>query len=201
MSDGFYLAIVLVVAFLAIVAGFRRGITRQIASVLALAFGVVAARILGAEFTDSFLWARSFSPEPEYHEVTVDLVCCSVIYAAVFLAFSMLSGILSGAMSVFQVGMFNRLLGAFFSLLKNLMWLSIIFNLLLCYRPDCGLLRFEASNDGNLVAAVMDLSPALLGCYGAEDFAHFHQLKEAKFISCNFKSSSNVIFTDNLMVA
>lgn len=193
MLNGFYLALVLLVAFVAIAAGFRRGITGQPASLLGFGFGAVAARVLTPDLSDSFKWVEAITPEPEFNEFARNLVCAVVIYFTVFWIFAILSKVLRGALSVFDVGMFNRLLGAFFSLVKNLLWLSIIFNLMLCFKAESRLLRYERSNDGNLVAAVMALTPAILGCYGGEDFAHFHQLKEAKLISCNFKVSENVI--------
>lgn len=195
MSNGLYLAIVIIVAIAAIFSGFRKGITGQISSLLGLAFGSVVARILAPELSSSFEWVKVVTPSPEFNNFASNLVCAIVIYCIVFIAFNFLSMILRGAMSVFQVGMFNRLVGGFFSLVKNLMWVSIFFNLLICFNPDSGLLRYERANDGNLVAAVMAITPGLLGCYGAEDFAHFHQLKEAKSISCNFNGPENVIIT------
>lgn len=181
----FYLGIVLLVALVSLAIGFRRGITMQLSSVLGLAFGSVAARVLSPGMNGYFLWVEQFTPEPEFNEFAVNLVCSVVIYAIVFWVFALFSRILQGALSIFEVGMFNRLLGAFFSLLKNLLWLSCFLNILICFKSESGLLRYERANDGNLVASVMALTPAILGCYGGEDFAHFHQLKEAKTISYN----------------
>ncbi|MCH5242445.1 MAG: CvpA family protein [Muribaculaceae bacterium] len=181
----FYLGIVLLVALVSLAIGFRRGITMQLSSVLGMAFGSVAARVLSPGMNGYFLWVEQFTPEPEFNEFAVNLVCSVVIYAIVFWVFALFSRILQGALSIFEVGMFNRLLGAFFSLLKNLLWLSCFLNILICFKSESGLLRYERANDGNLVASVMALTPAILGCYGGEDFAHFHQLKEAKTISYN----------------
>lgn len=195
MPSIFYLVAVLVVAFLSITVGFRRGITQQIASLLGLGFGAVAARVLTPQLSSGWEWTERFSPAPEFNEFTANLLCAVVIYCVTYFLFSIISPILRSALSVVEKGMFNRILGAFFSLFKNLLWLSIILNLFLCLNAESGLLRFERSNDGNLVAAVMAMTPAILGCYGAEDFAHFHQLKEAKKISCNFNGCYNVINT------
>ena len=183
----FYLGIVLLVALVSLATGFRRGITMQLSSVLGLAFGAVAARVLASQFSGYFQWVEHFTPAPEFNAIAVNLVCSIVIYAVVYWLFALLSRILQGALSIFDIGIFNRIIGALFSLLKNLLWLSIFLNLLICFKSESGLLRYERANDGNLVASVMDLTPAVLGCYGGEDFAHFHQLKEAKFIS--FSSS------------
>lgn len=186
MANLTYLAFVLAVALVSITIGFRRGITHQLASLLGFAFGAVAARILAPHFTPAFIWTGHLSLAPEFTIFTANLVCAVVIYIIVYSLFMILNPLLRSAMSVFEVGMFNRILGAFFSLTKNLLWLSIFFNLLLCCSANSGLLRYERANDGNLIAAVMAITPAILGCYGAEDFAHFFQLREAKTISCNF---------------
>ena len=195
MLNGFYLGVVLLVGLFSIAAGFRRGITRQLSSVLGFAFGAVAARVLTPEFSGSFGWVDYVTPAPEFNLYARNLVCAVVIYGVVFFAFLLTSKIITGALSIFEVGMFNRLLGGFFALVKNLLWVSIVFNLLICFSSRSRLLQYEQANDGNLVAAVMAITPALLGCYGGEDFAHFHQLKEAKSISCNFPPSENVILT------
>lgn len=195
MGDGLliYPFLILMVAFVSIVSGFRKGFTRQISSLLGFGFGAVAARVLTPMFSPSFQWATSFSQAEEFHEITVNLVCGAAIYAAVYLMFAVTSPLMRLLLSAIRVGMFNRIAGGFFSLLKNLLWLSIAMNLLLCLMPQSGLLRFQRAGDGNLVAAVMALTPGILGCYGGEDFAHFHQLKEAKTISCNFRTRGNVI--------
>ena len=193
MQAVIYLLMILGVGGYSLARGFRLGMTGQLATLLGFAFGAVGARILTPEFQVNFTWVSSFSPAPEFNVPAINLVCGVTIYFVIFSLFSILSGLLRGAMSVFEVGMFNRLLGSFFNCLKNLLWLSILFNLLLCFSMGSGLLRFERSGDGNLVSAVMALTPAILGCYGAEDISHIEQLKEAKKISCNFNGSGSVI--------
>ena len=193
MLQTLYPALILIVALISIFSGFRKGITSQIASLLGVAFGVVAARIFTPEMVHYFKWTARWGQAPEFNDFTSNLVCAVMIYLVVFFLFNLLSGIFKVTMSVFEIGIINRLLGAFFSLLKNLLWLSICFNLFLCFSIESGLLRYEKANDGNLVGAVMDITAVFLGCYGAQDFAHFHQLKEAKSISCNYIEGSNVI--------
>lgn len=191
--NAFYLLLVIVVALVSLASGFRQGITNQLASLLGFAFGAVGARVLTPIFADNFHWAVNMSQAPEFSDFTVNLVCSSVIYFVIFCLFALLNPILNYALAVIQKGILNRLAGSFFAALKNLLWLSIVFNLALCFSNATGLLQYEKANDGNLVAAVMAITPNVLGCYGAEDFAHFNQLKEAKSISCNFKSTMNVI--------
>lgn len=198
--NAFYSIIIILVALYSLARGFRYGITRQLASLLGLAFGAVTARVLTPQFNSYFLWSVNFSQAPEFADFTVNLVSCVVIYSLVYIMFSLLSPILRFIFKNFEVGILNRIVGAFFSLFKNLLWVSIVLNLLLCYSSNSGLLYYERSNDGNLVGAVMGLTSVALGCYSAEDFAIFHQLKEAKTISYNssgnFNTIQNVIFKD-----
>ena len=195
--NGFYSILIIIVALLSIAKGYRMGISQQIASLLGFGFGAVASRVLLSRFLPDFSWTTQYSQAPEFDEFTLNLTCAVVIYAAVFTLFSFTSPILQRAMAVVEVGIINRLLGAFFSLLKNILWVSIALNLLLCISTKSGLLYYEKSNDGNLVGSVMQLTPAILGCPGAEDFALINQLKEAKYISRNvpgkLKDDKNVI--------
>ena len=183
MANAFYLILVLFVAFFAIIKGFRKGFTGQLSSVLGFGFGAVAARIFTPQFSDSFHWVDPWSQSPEFQEFTSNLVCGVSIYIVVYAVFSIFSGIFRMAMKMVEVGMLNRIIGSVFSLINNLLWLSIFLNLLLCFSAESRLLRYERQNDGNLIAAVMDMTSAILGCYSGEDFAHYHQLKEAKTIS------------------
>lgn len=193
MINALYFVAVLIVAIFAIISGFRKGITNQLSSLLGFSFGVVSARIFTPEFAQYFEFCASISQAQEFADITVNLICAVIIYVVIYGFFSIFSGILRQAVAVFDVGILNRILGSCFSLVKNLLWLSIILNLALCMSEKSDLLRYEKANDGNLVAAVMAMTTTFLGCYGAEDFAHFYQLKEAKSISCNFNREINVI--------
>ncbi|MCH5225731.1 MAG: CvpA family protein [Muribaculaceae bacterium] len=182
MANMLYLVLVIVVALYSLASGFRRGITRQLGSLLGFAFGAVASRVITPALSD-FGWGAQMSQASEFAHFTSNLLCASLVYGIVYALFMLLNPIIRSAMSVFNVGMFNRLVGAFFTMVKNLLWISILLNLYLCLSPGSDLMRYEEANDGNLVAAVMGMTHGILGCYDAEDFAHFYQLREAKRIS------------------
>lgn len=199
MATGFYMIMTVIVAVAAIIYGFWRGITGQISFVLGFAFGVVASRIFTPVLLPYFTPRVSFLVDPYYSDFAAQAFCATSIYIVVFLLFGLTTKIFRGALSVFDVGMFNRLVGAFFSLTAALLGLSIFFTLLLCVNPDCGLLSYEKSGDGNMAAAVMDITPSLLGCQGADEFAHLVQLRQAATISCNFNTFPNVIYKNDLL--
>ena len=201
MNNLAYAVLVLVVALWSIFRGFRLGITRQLSSLLGLAFGSVCARVFTSQYcmyADKLV--RGIA-EPHYVGLVSNLVCAVCIFIIVFLLFNLTKGIFRRIMSVFHVGILNRMIGSFFCLVCNLLWLSIFFNLLICLRPDSGLMLYEKSDDGNMIAAVMAMTPAILGCRGAEDYAHEVQLREASTISRNYNESESVIIINDSQIA
>ncbi|MCH5239621.1 MAG: CvpA family protein [Muribaculaceae bacterium] len=178
-----YLILVIGVTLWSLAYGFRYGLTSQLSSLLGVAFGAVASRVLTPVFIDDFQWTAHISQADEFKDFTANLFCACAIYIVVYMLFAFTAPLLRKAMSVIEVGIINRLLGACFVMLRNLLLLSIILNVFLCLSLRSGLMSYEKANDGNPVAAVMALTPAILGCFGSEDFAHFLQLKEAKSIS------------------
>lgn len=198
MASGFYMILAIAVALAAIIYGFWRGLSGQLASLLGFAFGIVAARIFTPEFHFYFKDFVSVFVEEPYEELAANAFCASAIYIATFLLFNLFSPILRGALSVFDVGILNRIAGALFSLTAALLLVSIFFTLLLCVNPDCGLLNYEKSDDGNLAAAIMDMTPAFLGCQGADELAHLVQLQQAATISYNFNDPQNVIIIKDI---
>ena len=68
--------------------------------------------------------------------------------------------------------MLNSTAGSLFCLADWLMWTSIVLNLTLCAKPDCGLERCGDNGDGNVVAETMLFAPALLGGEDVCDLWH-----------------------------
>ena len=188
-----YLIILIIAALWGIVVGFRKGISGQLGFLLAMGFGIVTARIFAPLYSDSFMGVATGLCEEEYAPLLANILCAAVFYAVTYAVISISNPILNSAMSVFDKGMLNRLAGAFFGLVNWLLWVSIAYNILICIVPGSSLLYYEKSDDGNLVGAVMAMTPAFLGCYGAEDMAHRVQLHDASFISRNFNKKENVI--------
>lgn len=116
-----------------------------------------------------------------------------MVYVIVYMAFRIFTKVLRSAMQVFYVGMLDSLLGSAFCLIKYMLFISIIYNLILCVNPSSPLMKYANADDGNVVECVILLAPGLLGCGSVEDLSHLIQLKEAKKISCNLTPSPDVI--------
>ncbi|MDE6551925.1 MAG: CvpA family protein, partial [Muribaculaceae bacterium] len=175
--------LVIAVALVGIFRGFHAGLMRQVSGVLGFVFGIVAARALGPDFS---AWLSGWFPHV-YHPVArtffLSVLGYGIIWALCMFAFSMLAGVLNFVLGVIPVGIVNSIAGAAFSLLKYLMFLSILFDLALCRPFDSPLMHCARHDDGNPVCGVIRLAPELLGTMSAEEYVHHVQLWEARSIS------------------
>lgn len=183
MGEAIYHLLVIVVALMAMMNGFRKGLIRQVSGILGFVFGLVAARSLGPDF---MLWLEAWMPRL-YHPVAkaffFSTLAYGLIWAASMLTFSILTNVLNVVLSCLPAGIMNSIAGAVFNLLKYLMCLSLLFDLAICRPFDSPLMHCARHDDGNLVDGVIRLAPALLGSMSADDYVLKVQLWEAKSIS------------------
>lgn len=188
----FQLIILLISAF-GVVRGFRKGFTLQISRVLGFGFGIVCARIFSTDFSQFLLATFSSIRNSSFPEFVSSFLSGIIIYVIVYCIVSRFTGVVKSAVSIFPVGMFNRIAGSFFFLIDSLLWLSIILNLILCINPDSKLIRYAGADDGNIVEIVLSMTSGLLGCPDTGDLVHLLQLREAKKISFNIDNGFSVI--------
>lgn len=196
MSGAIYHIIVMAVAAVAVIKGFRSGFTGQVSGILGFAFGTVCAHVFD---TQSEAVVRAVFPgiEGAFGSAFIySVISASLVYLAVYLLFKMLTKVLRSAMQVFYVGMLDSLMGSAFCLTKYMLMLSIVYNLVLCVNPESKLLEYANADDGNVVECVLLIAPGLLGCGSCEDLSHLIQLREAKKISSNGNVAPEVILTD-----
>lgn len=183
MGEAIYHILVIAVALVGLFRGFNSGLLRQMSDVIGFVFGVVAARALGPDFA---AWLAGWFPQL-YHPVAksffVSILAYGIIWSLCILLFSLFTGILNYILGFIRVGVVNSLAGALFSLLKYLMFLSILFDLGMCRPFESPLMHCARHDDGNLVDGVIRLAPEVLGTMSAEDYILLVQLWEAKSIS------------------
>lgn len=184
-----YPLILIGVLLLAIIYGWHRGMVRQMASLLGVAFGFVAARLFyeqAAELLSPLIPpAEKFAPEPfgtPMRMYASYLVGAVAVFTAVFIVLRLLSGLLVSAMQLIHTGAINAMLGAAFCFCKWVIIMSIAFNLWLVIRPDCGLLKYCTDGDGNVVELVMDVAPALFGTDSPTELDRYRRLQEAQHL-------------------
>lgn len=163
--------------------GFREGLTGQIPGVLGFAFGAVAAHAFAPEVEAVLCsWMPGVASRPG-GLYFFSLVSAGGIFCLVYLLCSIFTGILRSAMSVFEVGILDSLFGAAFGLLKNLVFLSLLFNLIAALYPGSSLVADCRADDGNLTGVVMALGPEITGSLSLGEFLYLLQLQEARKIS------------------
>ncbi len=183
MGEAIYHILVIAVALVGLFRGFHAGLLRQVSSVLGFVFGIVAARSLGPDFSS---WLGGWMPQvydPVAKTFFVSILGYGIIWGLSMFAFSMFTRILNFILGMIPVGIMNSIAGAAFSLLKYLMFLSILFDLALCRPFDSPLMHCARHDDGNLVDCVIRLAPELLGTMSADEYVHRVQLWEARTIS------------------
>lgn len=183
MGEAIYHILVIVVAVVAILRGFNRGLTSQVSDVLGFVFGLVAARTFAPDFGT---WLMGWMPqwyEPVAKTFFFSTLSSGLIWSCFMGAFSFLTKILNKLLGTLPAGLMNSICGAVFSLMKYLMFLSLLFDLAACRPTDSPLMHCVRHDDGNLVDVVMRLAPELLGSMSVEEYALKVQLWEAKSIS------------------
>lgn len=183
MAELFYNIVILAFGILGVLKGFRCGLTGQVSNVLGFAFGAVCAH---AFVEDGERVLREWIPSIASMvggQYIYSIISAAIIYIGVYYLFSSLTRVLKGAMVVFRVGMLDSLLGALFGCLKYLIAVSLIFNVIACFKSDSVLVKSSTASDGNLIEGVVALAPWVLGSLSLDEYAHLIQLHEARKIS------------------
>lgn len=195
MTDAIYHIIAILVAVLAVIRGYRCGLTGLVTSVLGMAFGVVCSHIFLQAATEI-----SYSLLPDSAIERGDGYLASNfgaggVFAIVYVIFDRITFILRKAMDFLGKGLLDSLLGVAFCLANYLLMLSIAYNILVGFNPQSALMRHGKADDGNIIEAVMWIAPASLGSESFSEFAHNQQLRDAKKISSNYMEGEDVVIS------
>ena len=140
--------------------GYRKGAIRQLASVVAVAAGVIACRVAGslaASVVARFLGAD----DPAASSITVysaQVLGYGLLFAVVWLGVWLIAGFLRKATYAVKLSILDRVAGAAFLPLKWFIVVSLLLNLWKIISPGSGIF-----SSGRLVGTVMELAPAILG--------------------------------------
>lgn len=193
MHQAAFHIVVIAVAACGAVRGWRRGLSGMAASVLGFAFGVVCAHVAAPWAEAQAAGLEIISPDDCRFGFVTGIAGRSAVYAAVYIAVKALASAIGKLLKPLGTGLLNSLAGSAFAILDWLMWTSIALNLLLCFRPDCGLERCGGNDDGNIVSETMLLSPALLGGDDICDLWHACRLHDARLISSASKEPMPIV--------
>lgn len=182
MEIVFHLLAISVVA-VSVLLGFRRGFTRQLPSLIGLAFGIVATHIFLLPVAEG---VGSLFPSVTgkcYENFFCTTIAAALIFFTVYTVFRRLTGFIGRVFAKKSRGILDNIGGSLFLLFKWVLMLSLVYNLLMCWQRDSVLLKAMKSDDGNAVEEVMLVAPAVLGSESPEELRHRIQLDEARSIS------------------
>lgn len=186
-----YSIVLILILMMAVWNGWRKGMVYQIASLLGLGFGIVAARIFSdslAPHVESWLPVAADSATPgmtPVREYMVELVSASVIFAGVYLAFRIFAGLLNSALQLLHMGAINSIVGAAFCFCKWVLLMSIALNLWMGINPKSGLLKPCTDGDGNIIELVMAVAPALLNTISPDELEHSIRVEQARSLEAS----------------
>ncbi len=168
--------------------GWRRGLGGLIPLLLGLTFGIVLAHI-GGPWSERIVAGSLFGGGEECRQSYVaGNLGRGALFAVGSLSVGWLTKVIGKLVGRLSIGLINSLAGSMVGLFYWLMWLSVMLNGLLAVWPACGLESCGDRGDGNLLAEVMLMSPALLGTEDVCELWHSCRLRDARKISQNMRS-------------
>ena len=116
--------IILIIVGLGFLFGIKKGFIKQLATLLGVIAGLLAAKILYVSL------AEKISPILNDSVTLSQAIAFIAIWIAVPLAFSLIASMLTKALEIVSLGWLNRLLGAVLGALKYLLLLSILISVI-----------------------------------------------------------------------
>lgn len=145
--------LVLVVAVVAAVLGFHRGLIAQAGHIIALVLGIMACRIFGPQVV---AWLSDTAPS----STTDTAISYALTFIAAYAVVLIVAHLLRGAVSAVHLGVLDRVAGAVF---KSGLWLflfSILLNVWAAVAPGSELTDTKAHPER---AYVLKVAPAVCG--------------------------------------
>lgn len=182
-----YSLFIILILLFALYIGWQKGMVNQIASLLGLAFGFVAARLL---YEPMSTLIDPIFPEPEQfaqepfgtllRRYTLYMTSAIVVFVVVYLLFKLFGSVITSALQYIHTGAINSILGSGFSFIKWTLLTSILLNVWIIFKPESELAAHCNDGDGNIVELIVSVAPALFGTEGPADLEHYHRLQQAK---------------------
>ncbi len=183
MPDFVYPLLIIVVAALAVIRGYHKGLTGQVSSVVALCFGIICGHLFAVPVENLLNELFPHIARRLGGDCFLEMLSSGGVFMIIFMLLRFLLKILNLVGKAFYAGIINKLLGGIYCLIEYQLILSILLNLMASYNPGNSLVKLGTDRDGNAVEIVLKLAPAALGGSDIEDLGHKVQLEDAKKIS------------------
>lgn len=164
---------IVIVLAVALIYGLRKGIIKQLGSLLGIAMGILACRLFGGVLSDYFV-----GQNPDSTDLYISGIFTNIIlFAAGFLLTLLIVKALRKVTDSVGLSFFDRLGGAVFSVFEWFFILSLIFNFWQALRPGTDITESSEMLDGVPAKVIMDLAPVVIGSRTAQImFDKFNQI-------------------------
>lgn len=163
--------ILILIIVLTIALGYRKGFIKQLASVVPIIVAIIACRLFGSFITSLILRTH---PEWDYdilkhYSVSIFVNCA--IYVAVYYGGWFICRMIGAFAYKLKLGFFDRIAGAAFTLVKNLLILSLLLNLYLAVFPSGLTVAESGQRGGKVTESVINFAPAVLDTFSPVEAA------------------------------
>ncbi|MCM1293428.1 MAG: CvpA family protein [Bacteroides sp.] len=148
--------IICVAVGVSLFAGYRRGILRQIASLVSIVVAFIACRLFGGAFSSL---VASMMGEGSSTALMAPLIGNILLFLIVWWGLALVAGTLRSLLKAVKLGVFDNILGALFMAFK----VMIVASLLLNFYDIVTSHDITASNPGPIVRLTVGFAPAMLG--------------------------------------
>lgn len=155
--------ILLLILLGALVIGWRKGLVRQMASLVSWVIGIVVCLFFGDEITRVFLILNPDASQWPLASITVKAVSLSLFFLLVTLGLRVVSYVMRKVIKAANLGCLDRAGGAALFMFKYLMVVSILLNLLYAYNPNAETFGTRHALNNRPYEFTLDLMPWVLG--------------------------------------
>ncbi len=150
------------------IAGYRRGVIRQIGTVAGVVAGIAACRCLSGDFA-RWLEARDFfqmmiGNAPELvAEHAAGVLSSTLLFVGAYIAVQIVMGMVRGVAHGVALGFVDCCLGMMTSVFVGFLVLSIILNICQAFKQGGSVIDKSTLADGKVAEAVLNLAPRTFG--------------------------------------
>ena len=147
--------ILLILLLLSALNGFKNGFVEELAGLVALILGILAAikfsAVLGGYLTDTFQWDGKY----------VNILAFIGIFIFVIILINIIGALISNLLKAIKLNFINRLAGLLFGALKGIIILSVFLVVINKIDQDVHLIPVEAKNNSRMFEPVKDFAPSV----------------------------------------
>lgn len=154
--------IIVIVATIGIIYGYRRGIVREAVSLIAIILGIIACRLFSTPATCTAAKLLGLDSEgSSISHYTASVVGCLAIFIAVWAGVWLIGRVIRGAVHAVKLGVLDSSIGALYCSGKWTLILSLLLNIVYLIAPGASM--WGADPPQGIIKACLAFAPWLFG--------------------------------------